>query len=112
MENPKLYAFIANCHYHIITLIDKDKFGVIDLCTMRYSTERFNTLEDCLKWAVKKWKVQEFNTYRELFQFFLNEDKGYDILDLFHVKDVIDRQTLIESEGYVNKVRNKLLKDL
>lgn len=112
MENPKLYAFIANCHYHIITLIDKDKFGVIDFCTMRYSTERFSTLEDCLKWAVKKWKVKEFNTYRELFKFLLEEDKHYDYLDLFKVKDVIDRQTLLESDGYVDKIRNEFLKDL
>lgn len=112
MENPKLYAFIANCHYHIITKIDKDKFGVVDLCTMRYSTERFNTLEDCLKWAVKNWQVKEFDTYRKLFQFLLEEDNGYDILDVFKVKDVIDRQTLIESDGYVDKCRNEIFKDL
>jgi hypothetical protein len=112
MENPKLYAFIANCHYHIITRIDEDKFGAVDFCTMRYSTERFSKLEDCLKWAVKKWKVYEFNTYRELFQFFLGEDRGYDIMDLFKVKDVIDRQTLIESDGYVDKCRSELFKDL
>lgn len=112
MENPKLYAFIANSHYHIITKIDEDKFGVIDLCTMRYSTERFSTLEGCLKWAVKNWRVNEFNTYRELFQFFLDEEKTYDVMDLFKVKDIIDRQTLIESDGYVDKVRNEILKDL
>lgn len=105
----KLYAFVMNSHYHLITKIDRKGYGVVDLCTNRYTEHRFPTLEKCLKWAVKKWKVQEFNTYRELFQFFLDEEKTYDVMDLFKVKDVIDRETLIESEGYVDKVRDELL---
>lgn len=105
----KLYAFVVKSHYNLITKIDKDSYGIVDICTHRFTEDRFSTFYECLYWAMRTWaSVKEYNTYREMFAYFLKYEQDFNILDLFKVKDIVDRQTLVDDE-YVDKVRKRLL---
>lgn len=102
MTQPKLYYFISNAHHYLISAIDKDSYGIFDLCTTRYTEDRWETLEKALEWAKKYYKPSwyyEFNTYRELFKKMLENELDFDIIDLFWDKDLIERASLHEEKS-------------
>lgn len=100
MEQPKLYYFMSNSHHYLISRIDKDSYWIFDLCTIRYTDDRWKTLEDALEWAKKYYKtLYTFSTYRELFSHLLKEEMEFDIMDIFWDKDLVERESLHDKKA-------------
>jgi hypothetical protein len=94
-----LYGFMLNCEYHIITMISKDRYGVVPLFTDSYGIESVeaDTLEECISLCSKnRWRVQKFDTYPEFFQWGIEEEKKFKMMDLWGVKDLTGRNAYIE----------------
>jgi len=94
MTQPKLYYFMQNSHHYLISRIEKNGFWIFDLCTIRYTSERYRTLDE----AIEQWKnhyktLHVFDTYRELFAFMLNQELEFDIMDLFWDKNLVERES-------------------
>lgn len=107
MNQPKLYYFMQNSHHYLISRIDEDSFWIFDMCTIRYTSERYRTLDE----AIEQWKkyyktLYTFGTYRELFAFMLQQEMDFDIMDLFWDKNLVERESL-----HQNKVE-KIIKEI
>jgi hypothetical protein len=109
MKQPKLYYFMQNAHHYLISRIDKDNYWIFDICTTRYTGERWKTLKWALKWAKQYTnKVEEFETYSELFEYVLNMEKEFDVIDLYWDKNLVERESLHNKK--VKDIQKKLFK--
>ena len=93
-KQPKLYYFMNNGHHCFIWRIEKDAYWVYDLCTTRYTDERWVKLEEAIKYCKRYWKIQEFNTYREVLAYMTWLESWYDFMDLYWDKNLIERESL------------------
>lgn len=99
LVQPKLYYFMANAHHYLISKIDDEWYWVFDLCTIRSTDERWNTLEEAIKNSEKYYKeLHIFDTYRELFAYMLKQEIEFDFMDLFEDKNLVERESLHESK--------------
>lgn len=109
MKQPKLYYFMNWSHHHFIWRIDENTFWIYDLCTTRYTEDRFKTLDEALSFAKSNWKVEEFKTYRNCFERMLELEFYYDTFDLYEEKDLVERESLHEKKS--KEIQKKLLQN-
>lgn len=99
MQQPKLYYFMQWSHHYLISKIDKKWYWVFDLCTIRSTDARWDTLEEAIEWCKQFYKkLYVFDTYRELFSHMLNSEYDLDHIDLFWDKNLVERESLHESK--------------
>jgi hypothetical protein len=106
----KVYAFIVNCEYHMITKISASKYGIVPLFTDSFgiSEVESESLEETLKLCQGRWAVREFSTYKELFKYFLDNEEKLDFMDYWGVKNLTGRHEYIEEHSEkIMEIRNK-----
>ena len=90
-----IYYFMNSSHHNFIWRIDENSYWVYDLSTVRYTADRWDTLENAIEWCKKYYKeLHEFKTYTELFTYLLESEKHYDIIDMYWDKNLIERESL------------------
>lgn len=100
--NQKIYAFILNCEYHIVTQISKHKYGVVPLFTDSYGNEEVesDSLEKTIQLCKeKRWDVKEFDTYKQLFYYFLYNEESINSMDVWGIENITGRYFYIEEHG-------------
>lgn len=107
MKQPKLHYMMNNSHHYFIWRITEKEYWIYDLCTTRYTDERWATLDEAINECWKKyWAVLEFNTYIDLFEYMSSLEAWYNIIDLFWDKNLIERESL--HNGKVWEIQKKM----
>ena len=107
MKQPKLYYYMQNSHHYLISKIDSTWYWIFDLSTIRYTEERWETLDEAIEKCKKYYKtLKVFDTYRELFLYMLEMEKWFDFMDMFWDKNLVERESLHESK--VSDIHKKL----
>lgn len=99
---PKLYYYMSNWHHYLISKIDESWYWVFDLCTIRYTEERWKTLEEAIEKCSMYYKnLFVFNTYSELFKHMLENENNYNFFDPLQEKNLIERESFQKEKSKV-----------